>query len=54
MNDLARLNWAHVGRVEAHDGNGVARERGKFDLVARIRVHEDDSANISSGKTLLG
>ena len=32
MNDLASLDRAHVGRMEGHDGNGIAREGRKFNL----------------------
>jgi hypothetical protein len=35
VNDLARLDRAHLGRIKGHHGNCVTRQGGELDLVAR-------------------
>jgi hypothetical protein len=55
MYDLARFDRAHVGRIEGHDGNGIAGERCKLNLIACTPlVNQHDSANVTSGKSLRG
>src|SRR5438067_488884 len=55
MNDLARLDRAHVGRIEGHDRNGIAGKRRKLNLIAcTLPMHQHDGANVTGGKPLLG
>ena len=49
MNDLARRDRTHVGRIEGHDGNGIARERRKLNLITcTLLMHQHDRADAAS------
>ena len=55
MHDLARLDRAHVGRVEGHDGNGIAAERRKVNLIpCTLLMRQHDMTAMSVGVTRLG
>jgi hypothetical protein len=49
MYDLARLDRTHVGRVEVHDGNGIARQSRELNFIAcALLMHQHNGTNITS------